>query len=324
MSWAIYDYNRTGVLVSPELAWNVENGEPTEVLSAPGQGFFSPINQVLLWNDKVEGISGDFWEGLNQATITVTANEIPNEAIPKTISVTYIDRNGVERPERRTKHTVGPRPGIGFNFLSQLFQTSTKTHGVTAIEVTVTSGNLFSSGAIPIFKQRYSIDELRMMNNSGLVIGSSTFVGRSTVEDLYVERFEPEQDTETTQYIVKPGEGYSEPQEEDKEDTAVDTVFNAPPPRNKSHRLEGNRLQEEAHAYWLIIYRGRRITLSHWIASRRFTVNGFLGWPWTKRLCAIPMRFSSMMSSARTWEISSSIQTEHRLNQTEMKTSSTT
>ena len=143
--------------------------------------------------------------------------------------MTYIDRNGVERPERRTKHTVGPRPGIGFNFLSQLFQTSTKTHGVTAIEVTVTSGNLFSSGAIPIFKQRYSIDELRMMNNSGLVIGSSTFVGRSTAEDLYVERFEPEQDTETTQYIVKPGEGYSEPQEEDKEDSEVDTVFNAPP-----------------------------------------------------------------------------------------------
>ena len=237
MSWAIYDYHRTGILVSPELAWNVENGEPTEVLSAPGQGFFSPINpEFFSGTIKVEGISGDFWEGLNQATITVSANEIPNEAIPKTISVTYIDRNGVERPERRTKHTVGPRPGIGFNFLSQLFQTSTKTHGVTAIEVTVTSGNLFSSGAIPIFKQRYSIDELRMMNNSGLVIGSSTFVGKSTVEDLYVERFEPEQDTETTQYIVKPGEGYSEPQEADKEDSEVDTVFNAPPPRNKSHQ----------------------------------------------------------------------------------------
>ena len=84
MSWAIYDYNRTGILVSPELAWNVENGEPTEVLSAPGQGFFSPINpEFFSGTIKVEGISGDFWEGLNQATITVTANEIPNEAIPK-------------------------------------------------------------------------------------------------------------------------------------------------------------------------------------------------------------------------------------------------
>ena len=237
MSWAIFDYHRTGNLVSPELAWNIENGEPTEVPSAPGQGFFSQVNPDFFSGTlKVEGISDDYWEGLNQARITVTAEEIPNESVAKTISMTYFDTNGKERPERRSRHTKGPKKGIGYNFLSQLFQTSTKTNGVTAVEITVTSGNLFSAGAIPIFRQRYSIDELRAINNSGLVIGSAPLPNYSTVDDVVVQEFSTENDSSVNQYVVSPGENYTPLDIEEPVGDEIDLFFSAPPPRNTCYQ----------------------------------------------------------------------------------------
>lgn len=237
MSWAIYDYNKTGELVEPELAWNVDDGETTDVLSAPGQGFFSPVNSEYFSGTlKVEGISEDYWEGLNQARITLTANEMPNEAIPKTISMTYYDRNGNEKPERRTKHTKGPRKSIGFNYLSQLFQSSTKTHGVTAVEITVTSGNLFSVGAVPVFRQKYSLEELRAINNSGLLLGTHTSAGDSTVGDVIVVPFDTEQDSSVNQYVITPGENYTETEIEEPPVDEVDSFFDAPPPRNMCYQ----------------------------------------------------------------------------------------
>ena len=47
MSWAIHDYSRTN-LVEPELAWNFKNGETTDVVSAPGQGFFFTYKSGIL------------------------------------------------------------------------------------------------------------------------------------------------------------------------------------------------------------------------------------------------------------------------------------
>lgn len=237
MSWAIYDYHRTGKLVAPELAWNVENGEPTDVPSAPGQGFFSPVNPDFFTGTlKIEGISDEYREGLNQARITITAEDIPNESIAKTISMTYIDRNGKERPERRTKHTKGPKKGIGYNFLSQLFQTSTKIHGVTAVEITVTSGNLFSAGSVPIFKQRYDIDDLRALNNFGLVLGSAPLPEYATVEDVFIEQFETENDSSVSQYVISTGEKYNPIEFEEPSNNEIDSFFNAPPPRNTCYQ----------------------------------------------------------------------------------------
>ena len=237
MSWAIYDYKRTGILIAPEMAWNVEDGEPNDdVVSAPGQGFFSPINPDFFSGTlKVENVPEDFWEGLNQAKITITAEEIPNESLAKTISITYYDKNGKERYERRTKHTKGPRKGIGYNFLSQLFQTSTKTHGISALEITVSSGNLFS-GLVPIFSQKYSIDELRALNNSGLIIGAAPLPNYSSVGDVIIEQFDVEYESDVSQYMVTPGETYtpSEIREPSKEE--VDLFFAAPPPRNTCYQ----------------------------------------------------------------------------------------
>ena len=65
-----------------------------------------------------------------------------------------------------------PRNGIGFNYLKQLFQTSTKTHGITSIEITITSGNLFSVGDDELFKQSYTMEELRELNNQTLILSN--------------------------------------------------------------------------------------------------------------------------------------------------------
>ena len=237
MSWAIFGYNETGELIHPEMAWNIVDGEPTDVLSAPGQGFFSPVNPDFFSGTlKVEGFTDDYWEGLNQVRITITANEIPNEAIPKTISMTYYDGNGNERSERRTRHTDGPRKSIGFNFLSQLFQTSSKTHGVTAVEITVNSGNLFSAGSVPVFRQKYSIDELRALNNSGLLLGSNMYVGESTVDDAIIQPFNTDQDSSVNQYVVTPGENFTEEEIEEPPVEEIDSFFDAPPPRNMCYQ----------------------------------------------------------------------------------------
>ena len=89
--------------------------------------FFSPVNPEFFTGTlKVKNVSYDDEEALNGATITITADEIPNESVAKTISFMYVDGNGVNRPERKTKHTKGPRNGIGYNYMKQLFQTSTK------------------------------------------------------------------------------------------------------------------------------------------------------------------------------------------------------
>ena len=98
--------------------------EPNDdVSSAPGQGFFSPINPDFFSGTlKVENVFEDFWEGLNQARITVSADEIPNESLAKTISIVYYDKNGKERLERRTKDTKGNRKSIGYNFPKSTIQ----------------------------------------------------------------------------------------------------------------------------------------------------------------------------------------------------------
>ena len=168
---------------------------------------------------------------MNQARITVSADEIPNESLAKTISIVYYDKNGKERLERRTKDTKGNRKSIGYNFLSQLFKTSTKIHGISALKITVSSGNLFS-GLVPIFSQKYSIDELRALNNSGLVIGAAPLPNYSSVGDVIIEEFDVQHESEFSQYMVTPGETYTPTEIREPSKEEIDLFFNAPPPRN--------------------------------------------------------------------------------------------
>ena len=109
------------------------------------EGFFSPINpEHFTGTLSIKNVPYSEEEGLNGCTITITADEIPNESYAKTITMMYTDSKGRERPERRNKYVKGHRSSIGFNYASQRFLTSTKTHGIQDLTITVTSSNLFS------------------------------------------------------------------------------------------------------------------------------------------------------------------------------------
>jgi len=237
MSWAIHDYSRTGNLVEPELAWNFKNGETTDVVSAPGQGFFSPINpEFFSGSIEISDISTDNLEGLNQASIVINADSIPNEAKPKSISIMYRDSNGKLRPERRSKHTKGPRNGIGFNYLKQLFQTSTKTHGITSIEITITSGNLFSVGDDELFKQSYTMEELRELNNQTLILSNKPTQLDLKNSKIDIDEFELTTPSSVNHYVFKYDEDEISLESEeqiDAENMEEEIILRGPPPKNQ-------------------------------------------------------------------------------------------
>ena len=115
----------------------------------------------------------------------------------------YRDSNGKLRPERRSKHTKGPRNGIGFNYLKQLFQTSTKTHGITSIEITITSGNLFSVGDDELFKQSYTMEELRELNNQTLILSNKPTQLDLENSKIDIDEFELTTPSSVNHYVFK-------------------------------------------------------------------------------------------------------------------------
>ena len=238
MSWAIYDYHKYGKLAPPEKAWNIEDGETIDVPSAPGQGFFSPVNPEFFTGTlKVKNVSYDDEEALNGATITITADEIPNESVAKTISFMYVDGNGKKRPERKTKHTKGPRNGIGYNYMKQLFQTSTKLNRFSSLEITVTSSNLFSAGAVEIFRQSYTLQELRDLNNCSIYLTTQEPSYSSDDSDLEIEEF-PTASIGANHYVIDSGQDTTELDDDETEplDIPDEVIFKGPPPRNtRSH-----------------------------------------------------------------------------------------
>lgn len=173
MSWAIKDYSLNNKHVEPGKAWN-PNDELLEIPSRPGQGFFSPINgDHFVGTLKIKDLSNDSDDGLKGSTITVTAEAIPNESYPKNISWKYKDHNNVIRKEQE-KSTEGNIDRIGFNFYEQKFfsATTSKVHGIKSLIITITSQNLFDGGPSVIYNQEYTIEELRNIGESGVLLSN--------------------------------------------------------------------------------------------------------------------------------------------------------
>ena len=170
MAWAVREYELTKELVKPELAWNTGDGV---VDSAPGQGFFSPINPDYFTGTlKIENMTST--TELKGAKITFTADPIPNESVAKTISFSYIDASGRRRSEpKQQKKFSGNRPGVGFNYWWQTFGTGPDTNGIQKFCIEVTSGNLYSSGQT-VFRREYTLQELYTLQGGMVYISSVT------------------------------------------------------------------------------------------------------------------------------------------------------
>ena len=246
LNWAIYDYHKTGILKSPEKAWNINNGIVTDVLSNPGEGFFSPINPGNFTGTlSIENIPFSKEEGLNGSTITITADEIPNESYAKTITMMYTDSKGVSRPERRNKFVKGHRSSIGFNFASQRFLTSSKTHGIQSLTITITSRNLFSPGPVTIFSHTYTIDELRRMNNSEIFLSNRAFTPKVNSSAISIEHFDVEEESNTNHFAIDLDEDKITTSKEDRKASINDyqDQFQVPPPVN--FRIHSHKSFEE-------------------------------------------------------------------------------
>ena len=173
MSWAIKDYSLNNKHVEPVKAWN-PNDELFEIPSRPGQGFFSPINgDHFVGTLKIKDLSNNSDDGLQDSTITVTAEAIPNESYPKNIRWRFKDHNDIMRPERN-KVAHGNIPKIGFNFYEQKFfsATTNKQHGIKSLIISITSQNLFMDSPDVIFEQEYTMEELRNIGESGVIISN--------------------------------------------------------------------------------------------------------------------------------------------------------
>ena len=235
MAWAVLDYYKTGVLQNPSDAWNTS--ESSDIPSGPGKAFFSGVNPSLFRGTlEVKDIPNDPEEGLCGATIIVTADEMPNEAIPKNISFHYVDDKGIERQERRFgNNTKGPNNSIGFNFLSQKHGTGTKNNGITTFEIRITSGNTFVP-TTDLYKQKFTIEELRNLNNKTL--GLVAHVSEDDFDPKYgdYEKSEVGENKEFKQFIIPELDEVDDEVKFDEydEEKSYDGLFSGPPPKNQS------------------------------------------------------------------------------------------
>lgn len=235
MAWAILDYQKTGVLQNPNEAWNTS--EASDIPSGAGKAFFSGVNPSLFRGTlKVENTPNDPEEGLNGATITVTADEIPNEAITKQISFHYYDKKGVKRQERRYgNNTKGPDNSIGFNFLRQKHGTGSKNNGITAFEIRITSGNTFAHST-ELYYQKFTIEELRELNNTTLLLCPNVSEDDFNVNYADFDRPDIGENKDFKQFILPSLETEDDDIKFDEydEEKSYDGLFSGPPPKNQS------------------------------------------------------------------------------------------
>ena len=142
--------------------------------------------------------------------------------------------------------------------MQQLFQTSTKLNQFKSLEITVTSSNLFSAGAVEIFRQSYTLQELRELNNSSVYLSAKKPNYSSDYLDLGIEEFstidkgvnhyvmDPVKDTDESKskneydlhkYQIEDefdkGDIESKSNDEmDHQETPSEVIFTGPPPKN--------------------------------------------------------------------------------------------
>ena len=186
MSWAIHDYAQSKTTYEPHEVWNISN---TNIKSKPGRGFFSNINADYFKGGLlVENVPiyGNDETGIN---IFVNAQKMENESQSKIIKLDVYDGNGNIVKSRRKTNVSGNNSTVGDNFYREILPNRNDDLGCTGIEITILSGNLFDYPTREvIFKQRYSIDDLRKIDGERVVLSNVKLDFENTIfEDSFEE-----------------------------------------------------------------------------------------------------------------------------------------
>jgi hypothetical protein len=111
-------------------------------------------------------------------TIGITAEALPNESCPKTISISYITKeNGVERKiplQNSGTQRKGPHKGVGANFHTNQFSKAQDQKKITAVQIRITSGNIMGSETDEIFSGTYTLNDLYNMNNQRVLLTNTS------------------------------------------------------------------------------------------------------------------------------------------------------
>ena len=216
MAWAIHDYAQTGIVHEPHLVWNTNN---PNVKSKPGAGFFSNINPEF-FSGMLEIENVPFHN--NDETgmkISIFADSMPNESQSKLIKVDVYDGNGNIVKGRRKTNVKGPHERIGPNHYIETLPKRSAENGCSAIEITISSGNLFDKPPSReiIFRQKYTIKQLRKISDSKVLLSNKAInFNNSKLAEVYTD-LELE-DSENKHYIYEENEDLFEGQNDELPD----------------------------------------------------------------------------------------------------------
>ena len=240
MAWAIIEYQKTGTTPPVETVWNTEEGSIVD--SKAGQGFFSTVNPDL-FRGTIQVTNMTSMTEIAGTTIGITADALPNESHAKTISISYLDRTGKKIPLMNSgKQRKGPHKGVGANYHTNQFSTAQDERGIQAVQIRVTSGNIFGSEADEIFSQTYTLAELFNINNQRILLTNSTFE-----EGL-------DSSSSTNQKISKDEIDYEMNEGDEKEDTGftgeLDLDFGPLPPNKPVYSKIGYTIHDCMHCFF--------------------------------------------------------------------------
>ena len=203
MAWAIHDYAQTGIIHESHLVWNTNN---PNVKSRPGAGFFSNINPEFFSGIlEVENVPfhGNDETGMK---ISIFADSMPNESLSKNIRIDVYDGLGNIITGRRKTNVKGPHSRIGANHYIETLPKRRAENGCSAIEIIITSGNLFDlPNTETIFKQKYTMEQLREICDSKVLLSSKEITfNNSKLAEVYTD-LELE-DSENKHYVYEENE----------------------------------------------------------------------------------------------------------------------
>ena len=262
MSWAIHEYALTGATYDPSEVWNISN---SNIKSKPGRGFFSNINSDYFKGElHVENVPsyGDDETGIE---INIHAEAMPNESQSKQIRLDVYNGKGEIVKSRRKTLVSGNHTSIGDNFYKEVLPNRNDQNGCTGIEITISSGNLFDLPTREvIFKQKYTIEDLRKIDDQRVVISNSRLKYENTIfedsfeqmelensesfhtiyhenEDLIEQIAAIEKDSDSDAQIYDHAYSNSEQEDEVDEAETVNTIARSPPPRNSYIHEHGRK-----------------------------------------------------------------------------------